>query len=272
LFGADFLEGYDDFDYILGNPALGPEYQQGGEGGLEVYVNGIGSLVVTRYNQTVDHLISTVRGLDTVRSNIAWPIFADFYDSDGIGYVLQNQFLNVASIRNQGWELQGNANAGPLALRTTYSWTKSRTIGVDPRYRSLFTAASYPQLQPGATFRYLPEHSWAVGVTYTRAGSTVALNMTGVGRVTNDGDDFYFRNFSSGIRLRQNLLRLDGGAGYMSSNAAYSIADLNASHRFATRVEGVLQVQNLADRYRNDLYARYPTMGRQTKMGIRARF
>jgi outer membrane receptor protein involved in Fe transport len=58
---------------------------------------------------------------------------------------------------------------------------------------------------------------------------------------------------------------------YVNFNDGYALADLNASHRFSPRIEAVLQVQNLADRYVNDYSASYATMGRQTKLGLRIR-
>jgi outer membrane receptor for monomeric catechols len=60
-------------------------------------------------------------------------------------------------------------------------------------------------------------------------------------------------------------------ARYLGYTPSYAMADLNASHRLATRVESVLQVQNLTDRYTNDFWGTFATMGRQTRLGFRIR-
>jgi hypothetical protein len=140
---------------------------------------------------------------------------------------------------------------------------------VNPKYRAQF--ARSPQYHPGAAFQYLPEHTWALGLTYAKASSSVGLNLTGTGRVTNINDDFYSRSLSSNIRLMQNRLNVSNVDRYINFNAPYALADLTASHRFHTRVEGVLQVQNLADRYTNDYNAALATLGRQVRVGARIR-
>jgi outer membrane receptor protein involved in Fe transport len=263
---------YGNYNYYLANPELGPEHQQGGEGGLELYFGRRASLVVTRYNQTVDELITPVL-TDSLRSSTlcpAGPCVSNAPLVDGYGYVYQYTYLNVASIRSQGWELQGSTNIGPFSARATYSWTKSRTIGANPKYQSFFTASSYPQYQRGATFKYLPEHTWATGLTYNRAGTTIGLNLTGTGQITNFTSDQFLRSITSSIRLPQNRFTFTT-AKYVHVNEGYAMADLNASKRFSSRIDGILQIQNLADFYENDFRADYATMGRQSKVGLRIR-
>jgi len=275
-FLQEFLNEYGNIAAYLANPVLAPEHQQGGEAGLELYLGTHGSLAVTRYNQTVDDLIDATK-VDSARSLIPNP--AIFHqgnlDANGYGYWYQYAYLNVGSIRNQGWELQGTANVGPFTTHGTYSWTKSRTIGVNPKYRSYFSIANgFSQYQPGATFNFLPEHTWAAGVTYTRARTTVAFNISGIGRITqyNSGDELFNRRFNASIRLPQNRLNVSRTSAYISSNSNYALADMNATWRFSTNVDGVLQVQNLTDHYTNDHAAYYATMGRQVKTGLRIRF
>jgi outer membrane receptor protein involved in Fe transport len=259
---------YGNFDTQRGNPELGPERQQGGEGGVELYFGERASLVVTRYNQTVDGLLLSPK-VDSVRSLSPNPTSSyDVLDADGYGYIYQYQYLNVGSIRNQGWELQGSANAGPITTRATYSWTKSRTIGITPKYRAVL--ANQTQYQPGAMFSFLPEHTWALGVTYARTRTTVAVNVTGIGQLGNSRDEFFNRHISGGIRLLVNRLNASNGP-YFNFNNGYALADFTAAHRFARAVEGVLQVQNLTNRYENDSDAGYATIGRQMKVGLRIR-
>jgi outer membrane receptor protein involved in Fe transport len=271
--GSYYVPTYGNFDFYLANPELGPEHQQGGEGGLELYWGTAGSLVVTRYNQTVDGLIAGIYKIDSARSLTAYPtIYFDTQDADGYGYIYQYQYLNVGSIRNQGWELQGSANAGPITTKATYSWTKSRTLGVTPKYRAFFSShRDYPQYQQGATFAYLPEHTWAVGITYARAATTMGVNVTGIGRTANFGNDFFAKYISDDIRLRQNRLCI--GCDYRPFNSGYATADIAATHRIVSSVEGVLQIRNVTDHYiQNDLNAGFVTMGRQASIGFRVRF
>lgn len=265
------IRDYGNFVYTVANPELGPENQQGGEGGLELYLGTRGSIVVTRYNQTVDGLIA-IPTVDSARSLLPClaGCSASIRDADGYGYLYKNQYLNIGSIRNQGWELQGSMNLGPFTTRGTYSWTKSRTIGVNPKYQYFFTPQSYPQYQKGATYQYLPEHTWALGATYARARTTMALNVTGIGRVRNSGDVFSWEYLGAWMRLMHDRPRANSG-GYVSFNNHYTMMDLTAAHRFTTRVEGLLQVQNLADKYVNDYWSAYAAIGRQTKAGLRFR-
>jgi outer membrane receptor for ferrienterochelin and colicin len=256
------------FAYVP-NPELGPEFQQGGEGGLEVYLGTRGSLIVTRYNQTIDNVIAYT-AIDSVRSLAPFPPQGDSPDADGYRYMRQFQYLNLGSLRNQGWELQGSINTGPLTTRTTYSWTKSRTIGITPRYRSFFNALAFPQYQPGATFNFLPEHTWAIGVTYAHRGTMMMLNMNGTGRATVYEDAFAFRNLNSEIRLAQNRLLINRDP-YRSFNSGYTMADANASQRMSSRLEGTVQIQNLMNRYINDAFADAAMIGRQFKIGVRIR-
>jgi outer membrane receptor protein involved in Fe transport len=266
--GDYIVARYGNFDYNLANPELAPEHQQGGEGGLEFYWGTRMSLVVTRYNQTVDGLIDSPI-MDSVRSLVPTED-GQSTDADGYSYQLQTQAVNVGSIRNQGWELQGSVQTGPVTTRGTYSWTKSRTMGVNPKYRSFFTQSYYPQYQPGATFQYLPEHTWAVAMMYARAQTTLGINLTGVGQIRNINNDFFNKNLNSNyMRLRSNLYSYNAARTYVNFNNGYALADLNATQRFSSRIEGVLQVQNLTDYYKNDFWAEYATMGRQVKGGVR---
>lgn len=131
------ISRWGTYDVVLANPELGPEHQQGGEGGIELYFGNRGSLVVTRYNQTVNNLISEVP-IDSVQSLVSDAVFDCGTPKDnGYCYTKQWQNLNVGSIRNQGWELQGSINTGPFTTRGTYSWTKSRVIGITPKYSPL---------------------------------------------------------------------------------------------------------------------------------------
>lgn len=274
LYDQYFASLYGPFDSRLANPNLEPEFQQGAEGGIELYFGGRGSLVITRYNQTVDGLIALISAVDSVRSLVPLPpgVFAFQYvsiDPDGFGYFTQSQSINVGSIRNQGWELQGSVNTGPISTRGTYSWTKSRMIGITPRYRSKLTNSWY---QPGFTFDLLPEHTWALNVAYGQAATSISLNINGTGFRYRGADPLLITVVSNTPRLDNNNPRKQGLPSlYRSTGSGYATADLNASHRFSSLCEGIVQVQNLTNYYQNDYRINEAVIGRQTKAGIRIR-
>jgi len=257
------------FDAVVANPELTPEIQKGGEGGVDLYLGNRGSLTITRYNQTVDNLIDNAV-VDSVRSFEQYYIWTKgIYAYD---YFEQHQYRNLATIRNQGWELQGSVNLGPFTTTGTYSWTKSRTIGVNPKYRSQYSATTYPQYQKGATFAYLPEHTWAAGIQYAHARSSVALNVTGIGALKTHGSELYYRHLSlNEIRLQADHWRATA-AQFPSFNKGYAMADLNASQRLASWVEMLVQIHNLTDHYPTDAGGGYATLGRQTQLGFRLVF
>jgi len=284
---AEFIRIYGPHLSRLANPDLAPEFQQGGEVGMELYLGQMLSVVATHYNQTVDNLITTVPKGDSVKSLMTNPSFygltcADWagisyytacssQDAQGYAYAAQSQNANVGSIRNQGWEFQSTLSTGPLSTKLTYSWTKSRMLGITPKYAIQFPFDRYPQYQRGATFTYLPEHTMALGFTYALSRTTVALNLSQTGRARNFESTFYLANLDGNIRLPGNIAS-NVAWPFINFNDPYILADLNASHRFTNAVEGVLQIQNVANHYVNDFFGANAVMGRQTKGGLRIRF
>jgi len=277
---------YGKYEGLLANPLLRPEQQQGGEGGMELYLGQRASLVVTRYNQTVNDLITTINGIDSVRSLAPNPLFfgqpcslyigwgdhttCSSQDANGYGYAWLRQNMNVGGIRNQGWELQGNVVTGPFTTRGVYSWTKSRSLGIStplpPAYVSRF-------FTKGASFDYLPEHTWSVGVTYSQARATVALTATGAGQARVDRNDFYMSTLSENIRLQSNRPRIQiDDQNYTPMRAGYASSDLTASYRLTPSVDAALTVLNLGNYYAKDRTAELATIGRQSKVGLRMRF
>ena len=266
----DAIGIYGNIDSQLGNPTLLPEQQAGGEGGLELYLGSVASLVVTRYNQTVDNLIASAY-VDSVRS----PLPASAYGGypvpswvDGYLYYVQNEYLNLGSIRNQGWELQGTVNTGRITTKATYSWTKSRIIGITPKYRTQF-----PQYVPGGVFQFVPEHTYALSMQYTTAATTLSFDVQGQGLLYLDryaGDPL--ANLVDQTRLRSLAPVFSLPFTYVSRGPGYATADVNASRRLSAHLDGVLQIQNLANSYKNDVSGYNAAIGRQTKVGLHVRW
>jgi hypothetical protein len=264
---------YGEFDRRLANPDLGPESQRGAEGGLEMYFGTRASLIVTRYNQTVDHLITDIYGADSLRSLLPNPTLAssDFRDADGYGYIYQSQVLNAVSLRNQGWEVQGSVNAGPMTVRSTYSYTKSRSLGITPKYASI-VPSYYLQFRKGASFTSMPEHTMATTVAYNRPSTTVSLTFNRIGVLTTyGGGPLFTQSLTSSIRLTSDRSRATTcNCEYQSPG--YFTSSLDAMRRFSPRFEGVLQILNLGNFHQGDLAVIDATIGRQTKVGFRARW
>lgn len=241
----------------LAAPELGPEFQQGGEGGLEFYMGNRMSIIVTRYNQTVDNLI-----LAPVVDSVS-PTPAVLITSPTASWAQVTQNMNIGSIRNQGWELQSSVNTGPFTTRGTYSWNKSRILGITPKYRPLLRGSQY---QPGFPFSYAPEHTLALGMTYSNATSVLSLNVNGVGMIYASRGYLYMT--VENIRLNESKPRMNRPV-QRESASSYYMADLNFSHRFSAKAEGLLQISNLGNFYQNDVDPGNSVIGRQTKAGLR---
>lgn len=264
---------------VVPNADLGPEFQQGGEGGIELYWSNRGSLAVTRYNQTVDALIYQVYGADSARSlftiETLWQMScADIesygYDCNSYEYIVQRQNINAGALRNQGWELQGSLNFGSLTTRGTYSWNKSRVIGITQKYKALLTDQAF---EPGRPFDYAPEHTWGLNFTYAQAASTVGLFINGVAQryVLMNDVDLELNNARRLTFQKPNVEQLLLARGQRSIGAGYATAAFNATHRFGERLDATLNIENLTNYYQNDLSADLATVGRQTRLGIRWR-
>jgi len=256
----------------LPSPGLGPEDQRGFEGGIELYLNTRASLTVTRANQTVTNLIDYVL-VDSVRSLIMNPLgYCTLYHvcaSDGYWYQQLRQDLNVANIRNQSWELHGTVNLGPLATTGTYSWTKSRSLGMTPRFAAQFTA---PQYQRGAAFQLVSEHTWAIGTTYATAGRTLGLHVNGASPFVNLSSQTQIDHLTPYfIRLQGDVWKMSNFQAYINRTQPIVQVDLDATQRFTSHLEGTIHVLNLGNGYETDLDAHNPVAGRQTQLGFRIR-
>lgn len=266
---ATIITLYGPYDSQIANSLLEPEFQQGSEGGVELYLGQRASLSITRYNQTVDNLINRVIPVDSVRSLAPSPQMADSHDDEGFGFIYVSQNLNVGTIRNDGWELTGSVSFGPFTTRGVYSWTRSRIIGVTPQYRNLL--GTNILFQVGRSFDYLPEHTWSVSETMRTRRTTVALTINGHGQLYKGRDHLLNSAFTTWrdpyYKLRQNV-----PANYRSLGKAGATADFNASHRFTSEIEGILQVRNIADFYEQDMDIAVASLGRQSRAGLRVSF
>jgi outer membrane receptor for ferrienterochelin and colicin len=271
-YGNYLAQYFGDFDVYLANPDLEPEHSGGGEGGLEMYFGSRGSLVITRYNQTISKLIDApfADSVPSLGVCLYCPASSNFRDDQGRGYIYQTKNLNIGAIRNQGWELGGTINLGPFSYNGTYSWTKSRFIKLDRRYSQRFDYYSYPQYAPGASFKGATEHTWASGFKFAQRNTSIALNVNGIGQAWISQTEFYALNLARDIRLQSDQA-LTTPSLYFNMSPSYVMADINASQRLSNKMEATLQIGNLTNLYHNDDHFQSPTIGRQTKFGLRIR-
>lgn len=145
---------------------------------------------------------------------------------------------------------------------------KSRVIGITPKYRALLTSVGFT---PGRPFDYVPEHTWAFGITYAHNRSTASLNLIGVGMLYKS-DVGLVLAANTNNRLQNNIPRTALPVVYRSQGSGYVTADLNATRRVGTRIDLLVQALNLTNYYQNDFGFSYPSIGRQTKVGMRIRW
>jgi len=259
--------GYD-IPIKLANLNLLPSHQRGGEGGFDAYLGTQGSLSVTWYNQTVNNIIFSV-GVDSVETIIPARDLFGGYDPHncypcGYWHVI-NQNLNVADIRNSGMSMQGSWNLGSFTATGTYSWNRSRVLGVTPKYQRLF-----PNIVRGASFLGSPEHTFAGSLQYAHARTSVAINWQGQGSIYKYGDPKGILGCSGSKRLT--LACPTFGGNLKLPTPGYALADLNVTHRVSAHAEGIVQVQNLTNSYRFDEGSSSTVIGRQSKAGLRIRW
>jgi len=267
---------YGAYKSVRPNPAIGPEFKSGGEGGLEVNVGSRSSFVLTRYNETVDNLIYFIFPIDSVRS--LRPIIAgqddylwDSKDAQGYGYHRIGENLNAAAIRNQGWEFQTSNNFGPLVVKGTYTFSKSRNLALKPLFRELLPWAPLGNTVIGGG---LTEHTWMLGFNYARRNDNIGVTLNGIGQVYHyDTDPLCGYRLTVGANA--NCSRVQDTRGIVNGGnflvPAYVMSYINAAHRFNAMWEGIFSMDNAGNSYVNDRAGRIQVQGRVTKVGFRLR-
>jgi outer membrane receptor protein involved in Fe transport len=140
--GAKDSIQYSSNFFQLPNPNLRPEQQSGPDGGVDLVFGRHGSLSVTYYNQT---------GKD-----FNWTAY-DFSHSPNF----YAQVLNVAKVRNTGWEFEGTWQLSRATVRGQFAITHSRVL--DPGEIPI----SQLYLAPDGEFQFLPKQTGALTLTAT---------------------------------------------------------------------------------------------------------
>ncbi|HEX6749346.1 MAG TPA: TonB-dependent receptor [Longimicrobium sp.] len=144
---------------FIGFP-LEPESQAGFEFGAEMYFGDRLSLQVTRFDQRATGLIQdVVVGVETITRGGGSP-------EQHVRYVPQN----VGSIANRGWEMQGTARRGALALTGSLAF-------VDSRVRRLATGYG-GDLRAGDRMLAVPARTAGLTAEWTGPGFSTALTAS----------------------------------------------------------------------------------------------
>ena len=139
-----------EWNHEVNTDSLAPEQQSGVEGGMDLVVARALTLHVTRFDQLARGLIQRVGvPYDTVLANGEV--------KRRIAYRLQN----VGEITNRGWELQGVARQGPLAIAGTLSLVDSRVRKVAATYTG--------DLKAGDRMLDVPARTLALSATWSAA-------------------------------------------------------------------------------------------------------
>jgi outer membrane cobalamin receptor len=234
-------------------PDLTPEYSRGPQGGVELYYGSVGSLTINRYRQTISDLIQRVP-VDSV------PLVRVL--NNQIDNVLQYQYLNVAKIRQQGWEFTGSLKViDPLTIKGTYSWSDTRVLSSNLRASSTYVR--------GYSLFSIPTHTGNVTATYAYGGTSVTAVTNYIGSfATSKVNELSDLNSYSRIKTYLDCIRSCGGGYYVRGNVR---SDLAVMQRLTPWASATINVTNLGNHQRSESYGRYPTLGRQTLFGISLR-
>lgn len=287
---ATIIGIYGNILSTLPNPDLGPSYQSGTDGGMDLFFGNKASISITSYNQKVRDIIMYIYGDSAVAIGELYPggrgwtcgvgVIAD---NCGPTYYKQPQYFNVANIRNQGYEASGNIKLGPLSFVGTYSWTKSRSLGFGS-FRPVNDAAKFAKYVAGASLSGgSAEHTWKLSTTYSTSNSSISLFLNGVGQVDAGNNVFHIVSgslFTPGLNPRlaahDSPLYLNNNSDALCSgqcipmliNSGYVKGDLSAKRRVSSRISANLNTTNLFNSDRFDGSDQYITQGRTVRTGF----
>lgn len=221
----------------LANPNLGPERQQGVDGGVDVFFGRRAAVSASYYNQRAIGLI-------------------DFVLIDGVATPPQYQYQNVGRIKNQGWEFEGHLSLGEVALSGTYSITNSTIQRLSQTYSGDYRVGDrllgIPCHSGGATVTYTPFNRTSLSASVTHLGSWTENDVVAL-------YGFYF-----------------GGQPYRGSNRDYWMTypavtkiSLAASQELTPGLTGFARVDNVGGTRRFESDNINPSMGRVVTAGVR---
>ncbi|MBA3345890.1 MAG: TonB-dependent receptor [Gemmatimonadales bacterium] len=223
----------------LGNPSLGPERQQGWDGGVDAVFGSRGSLSLTFYDQRADDLISPVIIASTP--------------------VRTSQFQNVGKVKNTGLEVEGTLALGPAQLRGQYAYTRSRVEQLALGYTG--------ELRVGDQVIGVPKHTAGASVALALPqGTSLVGGMTYVGS-WNDVDWLTFYRCAGGTGpCRNDTFEL---VDYLITYPGFVKLSATISQRITRIVSGFARVENLTNSQAFESSNYTEVTGRITTIGVR---
>lgn len=242
----------------VGNPAVGPETQRGGELGVDLAWGSRATLQVTGFRQTADDLIGTVTRFVT-DSAVTSP-FGGFF------VFPQSQVVNLGRVRTTGWEAAGTVAAGPWQLRGTYSHAVSRVLELTDPANGFY--------RTGDVVSGPARRSGSLDARWTRGPARVGAHLSYVGpvRVLFNGVLEAERIAGRLVRERGRTWTADPYATGAYTAGGYTQLDLNGRYRLRPGAEVLLNVFNATGVYRSDRDNLGITQGRRVLAGVELDF
>jgi outer membrane receptor protein involved in Fe transport len=228
--------------YKLASPELRPEQQIGPDGGVDIIFGSRASLSVTHYHQ--------------IAKDFIWGIYPPSADPN----VFFVKLVNVARVKNTGWEFEGTLALGRIDLRGQFAITRSRPEDLGP-------IAPDANLRVGQSFVGIPDYTGGLTATATPfAHTSVTATLAYMGSWRNVDQDAY--------------LKCAAGLGPCQTNWDDYYIDYPAYGKFGVAVErefrrGLTAYVNVED-LTNSSFKRaeqntYAMQGRISTVGIRFR-
>jgi hypothetical protein len=225
------------------SPLLSPEYQNGTDAGIDIYVGTGFGLQTTFYNQSVRDAIFIV----------------ELPELKGTGTINYRQAQNIGDLRNQGTEVEAQANVGAVRLTGTYSKIGSRILAVGPRYTGT--------QKPGDELANVPKRTGALSASYSVRRVTLNGDMTYVGPINYTENTYQAR--ASAARLMPYTAATS--IQYSSYPGVYRF-NATTNYTFNSRASAYVRVRNISNASNRDVAADFPSIGRQSVVGLRLRF
>ncbi len=224
----------------LPNPRLGPERQQGWDGGVDVTLGGSASVSVTYYHQRAENLVDAV-------------VIA-------LEPVYTQQFQNVGSVRNTGLEVEGSLSSGLLTLQGQYAYTRSRIDQLSPTYAGDLRGGDTPLLRP--------KHTAGLSVTLGRpfASTSVTGGIVYVGSRTNYDYLALYRCFGGTGACRETF------RDYLKEYPEFVKMNVSVFQRVTSNLSGILLVDNIWNAQPDEVSNDLPRRGRSIMAGLRAEY
>jgi len=241
----------------VGNRRIRPEFQRGTEVGVDLEYGAVGSLQITRYDQTADDLIADLQlPPDTV--------VVEGFDEPLI--TSSSTAINVGRVRTQGWEVQARAQTGPVVLTGTFSTTDGRVIRVNEEAFGLYRV--------GDRIRGPARRSGALDASYSAGRLAAGVRLSYIGPVFLNRSIALTRQiqFARLPRLVPRLFNvLDPQfSGY--EQGGYRTVDVHAAYDVTQAANLFARVYNAGNYFRNDYDDFQAAPGRRLLAGVRLRY